>query len=200
MEVVAYSKKNQDSEFFAKVIDWCEAAANEQTPAAVNHNVEDWHEDEKSLPYILYHKNRYDRRGEYFFLLDQGKIVAGSGIYRSDFCYELAIGGSRTYVNPDHRAKWLVAKYLLPAQLRWAERRSYHAVALTFNEYNKKVINAITRTGLGIKKNRTPDMMFYDGVYTVDHPVVIKNTLQWIIYHKINKDFEFDWSSISSQN
>lgn len=199
MEVVAYSKVNQDSAFFSKIIDWCESAAREQTPAAVNHNVEDWHEDEKSLPYILYHKNRYDRRGEYFFLLDDNEIIAGSGIYRSDFCHDLAIGGSRTYVNPDYRAKWLVAKYLLPAQLRWAERRYYRAVALTFNEYNKKVINAITRTGLGIKKNRTPDMMFYEAVYTVDYPVLIKNTPQWVIYHKIDRDFDFDWSTIQSQ-
>jgi hypothetical protein len=73
-------------------------------------------------------------------------------------------------------------------------------IALSFNEYNKNIIQIFKRNRLGEKpgriNSREPHNIFYSGLHEVNFPVTIQYTRQWIIYEKIDNTFNFDWSKL----
>ena len=197
--IVPFSKVTDREGYFKKVLEWCDRISKEdEKPAAYNMRIDNWENEKDTLAHILWNKTRFDGRGEYFFLEYRGRIIAGSGIYRSDFHNQVAIGGVRAFINKEFRSQFLLARHVLPAQLAWATPKDYKAILLTFNDYNKNMIKMFTKTGLGVKKNRTPDMLFYNGVHVIDYPILIKNVPQWAIYHKIDESFDFNWQTIKA--
>jgi hypothetical protein len=71
-------------------------------------------------------------------------------------------------------------------------------VMLTFNEYNKNLIQVFKRKRLGEKINRNarkPHHLFYNGLNEIQFPISIQYTKQWGIYEKLS-DWDFDWSTI----
>ncbi len=197
--VVAYSQVPNEDEYFNKVLSWCDQVSKEQDqPAAKNMEIDNWQEREETLAWILHNKRRFWKRGEYFLLEDSNnhQIIASSGIYRSDFCREIAIGSVRTFVNPEYRGKFLLGDYLWPAQLEWAKFNNFKAILISFNDYNRRLINIMKRNGLGVKKNRNENKLFHNGIHELPFQINIKNTPQWIIYHKIDENFHFDWESV----
>jgi hypothetical protein len=194
MDIVKYSDFGE--KYLPKVQEWCCEIQEENTPAVKNMSIEDWQNKPETLLYILYNKTRFHNTGEFFFLEENGKIIAASGVYESDFDKNIVLAGTRTFVNLEHRSKFLVARYLLPEQMRWSKERSYKIAALCFNEYNKNMVNMFLKNGFGVVKNRTSDMMFYDNIQKVNFPVSIQYTPQWVVYYKIDKNYEYDWSKI----
>lgn len=73
-------------------------------------------------------------------------------------------------------------------------------IALSFNEYNKNIINIFKRNRLGEKagriNNREPKNIFYNGLNEVSFLVNIQYTPQWVVYEKIDDTFDFDWSTL----
>jgi GNAT superfamily N-acetyltransferase len=191
---VQYSLVEDQSMYFKKILDWCNVASQEtDKPAAYNMRISNWEEHEDTLAYILHNGRRFYKRGEYFFLEKNGEIVAGSGIYRSDFDNNLTIGGVRSWVNPQYRAKFVIGRYLLPLQLNWAKENNYKTIALTFNDYNSRLINYFRRSGFGIIKNRNTNSLFYNGLHELSYQIKVKGTAQWAIYHKIDEEYEPNW-------
>jgi hypothetical protein len=196
---VQYSLVEDKTEYFKKILAWCDHASKDvDSPASHNMRIEDWQNSEDTLAYILHNNRRFYKRGEYFFLEKSGEIIAGSGIYRSDFDNNLTIGGVRSWVNEPYRAKFVIGKYLLPLQLKWAKENHYKTIALTFNDYNARLINYFRRSGLGIVKNRNPSSLFYNGLYELPYQIIVKGTKQRVIYHKIDEDYEPNWASVKT--
>jgi len=156
----------------------------------------DWENRAETLPFLVYKSNRFSDNGIFFILRINGKIEAVSGIYISAFDKSVAIGGVRSWTNPGHQADLIIGRHIFPKQLKWAKDHNIKTIALTFNEYNKKLMRYFTRNGLGVVKNRTPDMLFYNGVYEVPFPVIIQNTKQWALYHKIDETYDPNWELI----
>lgn len=184
-----------------QILEYCRTAFElRDHPSYENMWSENWENDKKTLPYLIYSGDRISRgRGEMFMLFDERQqIVANSGINISDFDESIAIGGVRTWLRVDLRGQFVVGRHMFPYQLRWAKEKNMKIVALTFNEYNKKLVNHFKRSGLGIKKNRHPDTLFYNGVHVVDFPVMINATPQWVVYHKIDESYEPDWKAIAA--
>jgi hypothetical protein len=71
---------------------------------------------------------------------------------------------------------------------------------LTFNEYNKNLINVFKRRRLGEKNDRCntrePKHLFYTGLNEVPFAVTIQYTKQYALYEKIDSSFDFDWETI----
>jgi hypothetical protein len=161
-----------------------------------------WSDDannQHTLPYILANTIRFDGvNGEFFILFDNDKIAACGGVYISDFNRHIALAGVRTWVNQDYRHLSLHRDYLLVEHKKWCIERQVKLIALSFNDYNKNIIEIFKRNRLGEKNNRInnrePKHMFYTGIEEVGFPVMIQYTPQWVIYEKIDKDFKFDWS------
>jgi hypothetical protein len=181
-------------------LDFCEQAAKEiRQPAAENMYHPDWINNPNILPYQLIMTDRYlPPKGEFYFLLFNNQIIACSGIYQSEFNEQLVIAGCRTWINKEFRNLSIAREYLLPAQKKWAEEKNYSAIALTFNDYNKNIIEIFKKRRLG--ENRSPresKHLFYSNFNQVDHPINIQFTKQWIIYETLNEDWDFDWKTLT---
>lgn len=185
----------RDRIFQDKFFNFCKNAHQMKTdPAHVNMWRDTWIDSPDTLPHLLLISNKFiDGRGEFFVLEIEGKIEAVSGIYRSEFDEMVAIGGIRSWVNQCYRGKFLIGRHIMPYQVKWAKDNGYKTIALTFNEYNKKLINYFTRSGFGIKKKRNEFSLFFKGVNVLPYTLNIHNTEQWIIYDKLDSDYNPNW-------
>lgn len=181
-----------------EILDFCkQASLKTDDPAHKNMYHDNWQDHPEVLPYVLYiHKRFKGDNGDFFVLRVDGIIEAIAGVYISSFDSNVAIGGVRAWVNPQYRAKMLVGHHLLPLHLEWAKEKRCKTIALTFNEYNKRLVNYFKRSGLGVPKERNANRMFYNGVHEVPFTCEIQFTEQWVIYDKIDPDYEPDWESI----
>ena len=198
MKIVRYSELNNNVEFF----NFLKSESLEiDQPASVNLWSDDWVNNNHTLPYILTNTRRFDGvNGEFFILYDKDKIIACSGVYISDFNKYIAIAGVRTWISKDYRHLILNKGYLLVEHKKWATNNNIKMIALSFNEYNKNIIQIFKRNRLGEKpgriNSREPHHMFYSGLHEVNFPVIIQYTPQWVIYEKLNDTFDFNWESL----
>jgi len=192
--ISAFDYANADNFF-----EFCKATTLEvDQPAATNMWHDNWIDKNYTLPYILFKTDRFKNpKGEFFILKHNDLIIGCSGVYISDFNPRIGILGCRTWISNEYRNQSLVRDYLLPAQRDWAKDRNIFAIGLTFNDYNKNLINTWKRVRLGEKRKvRQPYHLFYNNFNEVDFPVTIQYTKQWIIYEKLDPNFDFDWISI----
>jgi hypothetical protein len=126
--------------------------------------------------------------------------VACSGVYISEFSKDIVIAGVRTWVNKNYRHLTLNRDYLLAEQKKWAIDRNAKIIALSFNEYNKNIIQIFKRNRLGENSgrinSRLPKHIFYNGLQEIKFPIIIQYTPQWVIYEKLDSNFTFDWTTI----
>jgi hypothetical protein len=198
MRIVRYTDLIDTTEFFS----FLKTESHETTqPASVNLWADDWGNKNNTLPYLLTHTNRFDGvNGEFFILFDNDKIIACSGVYISEFNKNISLAGVRTWINKNYRHLTLNKDYLLVEHKKWCTNCKIKMIALSFNDYNKNIIQIFKRGRLGEKTGRTssrePMHLFYNGLNEVSFPVTIQHTKQWVIYEKLDKDFEFDWSTL----
>lgn len=179
IEITSVNEEN-----FASLEKFChECAANVEEPAAANM---------KDLPALI--RERFQSNGIFQIILDDGEIIGCGGAYVSDFSPHIALLGCRAWLKKEYRSRSLVRDLLLPVQRTWAIEQSMKQIALSFNDYNKNLVHLFTRN-LMRRVERTSEMMFFKNKNVVDHPVMIKNTPQWVIFEKL-EDWDFDWSTI----
>jgi hypothetical protein len=127
-------------------------------------------------------------------------VVACSGIYRSSFDINVAIAGVRTFVDDQYRHMSLNREYFLVEQKKWCTDNNFKVIMLTFNEYNKNLINVFKRRRLGEKvdrcNTREPKHLFYRNFNEVSFPLTIQYTKQWAIYEKLDDTYEVKWDVI----
>ena len=206
-KIVPFTKLNAPGHYIkTKVVPWCEEISIEShpnpakgSPAAYNMGALNWMDRDETLANILWNKKRfYKGNGQYYFLEKDTAIIAGSGIHRSEFCHDIALGSVRSFVNKEYRGYHLLGDILWPAQLAWATRNNYKMILITVNKYNRGLLNIIKRTGVGHQKNRTTEKFFHNGVVNVPFPIEIKGITQWAIGHRIDEAYEFDWELVRS--
>lgn len=174
-----------------------EASKEISQPAHYNMWDDDWGNKNNTLPYLLEKTDRFSTIGIYHILFDRDTVVGCSGVYTSAFCSDLAIAGTRTWINKDYRNMSIAREYLLPAEKAWAIDNKFKAIAICFNDYNKNITKIWKRIRLGESRTtRQPHHMFYNGVNELEYPVTIQYTKQWIMYEKLDSSFHFDWSSL----
>lgn len=198
MKIARYGELSDKNKFFNFLK--TESSEKEQ-PAKDNLWAENWESNTNTLPYILTNTNRFDgTNGDFFILFDDDQIVACGGVYISDFDPNISIAGVRTWIKKEYRHKTLNRDYLLTEYKKWSLDRNLKIIALTFNEYNKNIIQIFKRNRLGESKeriiSRKPHHMFFNGLHEVQFPVTIKFTKQWVIYEKLDPNYEFDWTSL----
>lgn len=180
---------------------FCQHASQEiSQPAHTNMWAADWQTRPDTLVYQILNRHRYfDTSGKFHLALDGGVIVACSGVYKSAFSNEVALGGCRTWISKKYRHLGLPRELFLPAHKKWAIDNDCKAIAITFNDYNKNLIETFKRKRLGEKRSpRQPHHLFYDNFNEVDFPVNVQYTKQWLIYEKIDPLFVFNWNIIKS--
>jgi hypothetical protein len=199
MKIITYSNlsKIEKEHFYI----FLESTQLEHKPANINMWHNDWANKNNTLPFILEKTDRFNpENGEYYVLFDQSTVVACSGVYRSNFSADIAIAGVRTWVNKNYRNISILREHLLPAQKKWCQEKNIKIIALTFNDYNKNLIQVFQKRRLGETKERIttrqPHHLFCNNLIKVEFPVVIQYTKQWAIYEILDSTFNFDWKSI----
>ena len=193
-----YDKVLDKEDFFT----FCKNASKQTNlPAHKNMWNNDWQNCPETLPYLLEVNKRFSPpTGQFFILKHLDKIIACSGIYQSYFSSDVVIAGVRTWTDSNYKNQTIHGNYLLPAQKLWAINLGYKIIALSFNDYNKNIIEIFKRRRLGEVKDRLKlrkqHHLFYNGLHTVEFPVTIQHTKQWIIYEKLDDNWNFDWSKI----
>ena len=177
--------------------DFCRFAEKEiDKPAHVNMSYTDWENKPNSLLYLLHKTNRFsENNGIFICLYDDENMVAVSGCYKAEFD-DVVIGGVRAWVLPKYRAKYLQANYLLKYQREWCIRQNCKAFILTFNDYNKKLMDILIRDGK-YKEKATKGVgfsrpNFYNNFQKLERKVIIQHTEQWVLYEKF-KEGEIKW-------
>jgi|694.fasta_scaffold73397_2 hypothetical protein len=186
-----------------KFYNFCKEQSTEiSQPAAMNMWHDDWKSHSYTLPHILEIGLRFQEPfGDFNILMLDSKFVACAGIYQSAFCKDISIAGCRTWVSKEFRNKNLIRDCLLPAQKKWSIDNDYKIVCLSFNEYNKNIVNTFKRTRLGEGRRvieRKPHHLFYTGLHEVEFLVNIQYTPQWVIYEKIDPNYQFNWDVIKA--
>ena len=174
-------------------------ASNAQAYANMWDN--NWMTKVNTLPYVLEKTDRFNEiNGKFHIIYNDSDIVACGGVYRSQFNDLIGIGGVRTWTNDKYRHQSLLREFLLPLHKTWCIEHNMKMIVLSFNEYNKNLIQVFKRKRLGEQEDRInsrePHHLFYNGVNELEFPVTIQYTKQWIIYERLHEDFNFDWSSI----
>ena len=143
MQLIPYENINKEHFFsFLK-----KASLETSQPAYVNLWDDNWQNATHTLPYILEKTNRFNNGNGKFYILINGTDIAGcSGVYRSSFCNEVALAGTRSWISKSYRHRSLLKTHFFPTQKLWAIENGCKQIALTFNEYNKKLIEVFKRT------------------------------------------------------
>lgn len=194
--VTTYNELENKDLFF----EFCKAESNDTRQSAhSNMWCEEWASTPDTLVYQLHKRYRYfDGNGEFHIAFDDDKIIGCSGVYRSQFCNDLAIVGCRTWIKREYRNKSIPREYLLPANKEWALKNNCKAAAITFNEYNRNLIEPFKRKRFGeVRSERAPHHLFYNDLIEIKFPVEIFKTKQWLSYETLDKNFHFDWTSIA---
>ena len=181
------------------ILYYCKQAFIEKDqPGHANMWHDDWENQPSTFPYLLYCSERFKNgNGIMLLLLDENDNILGtSGANVSDFDKNVVLGGVRTWLNKELRGQFMMGRHVLPHQLSWASSLGFKTLALTFNDYNKRLLPYFARSGLGIEKKRKPGSLFYNGQHILDFPVTINYTKQWVVYHKIDELYQPDWESI----
>ena len=198
IRVVEFSKVADPAAFFDFL-----KQINTDDPANDNMWSDDWQNQPNTLPYILTNTNKFTgNNGEFHVVLDGKKIIACGGVQITHFCNKIGMCGIRTWVLPEYRNKMIIARYLLPKNKAWAVEHGCKQVALSFNDYNRNLARLWTRVRAGESADRiskrTPDMMFYNGVNELKFPIKIQYTPQWVIYERLDPEWEFNWQALKA--
>lgn len=200
MKTVSFNEltKNKQKEFFS----WLKDQKNND-PAYENMWDDNWQDNSATLPFILLKTEKYKgSNGDFHIVYDDLNVVACAGVYKSFFNSLIAIAGTRTWVAEKYRNKLIVGYELLPLHKKWARENNCKQVALSFNEYNKNLIKIWQRQRLGEQSRlpKTNSRMFAENLHQVDGPVIIQKTKQWVIYEKLDPDWNFNWNTIADQS
>jgi hypothetical protein len=167
-------------------------------PAWTNMWDDNWSNKANTLPYILTKTNKYKgNEGAFYIVYDDEKIIACGGVSKLATNAFIALAGTRTWIATEYRNLSIARNYLLPEHKAWAIKNNCKQVALTFNDYNKNIIAIWKRMRLGEKRTpREPRHMFYSNFNEVPFQVNIQYTTQWVIYEKLDSDWDFNWQII----
>lgn len=137
-------------------------------------------------------------RGEMYVVFDGARVVGCSGCYVSEFSDKVGLLGVRSWLEPEYRSRQIIRNRGLPAQRDWMISKGMKQVALSFNEYNRKLVYLFTK-GFVKREHRTPRHMFYLNMHVLSYQVVIQHTPQWVIYEKLDPTsaWDFDWFTLA---
>lgn len=189
---LSFEEKNE-------VFSFCKSQYNLSDPASINLWHDNWGNKSNTLPYILNYTSRFKDFGDFYIVYDDNIIAAIGGVYRSSFSDHICLAGVRAWTNVNYRNKSILKDTVLLESKRWAIQNDMKIIALSFNEYNKGIVNIFKRSRFGETKDRllrTQEHLFYNGIIEVSFPVKIQNVYQYVIYERLDSTFEFDWSML----
>lgn len=133
-----------------------------------------------------------------YLLYDNDNLVHVSCLRKSDFHDNIFILCVRALTNKNYRSKGIMLDYIIPNQIEDSKYYGSKMCLLTFNEnynfyiqQNKRLKNNKSFM-LGFIKNK----QLYQRFNYVNFSCNIFNTEQWVLYIKLEDNFEYDFTNI----
>lgn len=194
-----------------ELMPFCEAANDDERPAAINMRPHDWESQPNTLLHCIYKQKRYDDRAGYYIYREDGKIVAGHGYYTFDEDPNMYVQ-SRVYSVPSHSAslgrnRLNTANMLGSFIADKALKEGYFGGIISLEEYNSSLADKIVRA---TDPSRHPNYYFdteivngrvckprhYKDYGKRTQPMTkyglctIKNTKQIVLYHLFDDSYK----------
>jgi len=191
---------NSDSLTFEQIQDirkFCQKCElDRKHPAVENMEESDWINKPHTLMYILMLTDRFRiGNGLMSFLYNSDdEIIASSGCYKSDFDSNVVIGGCRTYKFQTSGIWFQLANNLMLDHFNWAKEIGAKIFALTFNDYNHKLMSILARADKFNPGGNNSD--FYTKMTILPYKALIKNTPQYVLYYKLDQTYEPIWPKV----
>ena len=201
-KVEVFYSDQYTSDQLSQLEEFCKSSGREEKHASsVNMVFEGWEQNTASLLYLFLKEKRFTiARGGLCCLYADGKIIAVSGFYRSDFHPEIFLFGVRSWVLKEHRLNLLIAEKLLPIHLEQIKKHRGKIAVLSFNESTRAFMKLIERSNQDKTQkkkfffgDRYPEL--YHDMKAYPKPVKIKNSKQWILIKEL-EPLNFDWSTL----
>jgi hypothetical protein len=135
-------------------------------------------------------------KGQLYVILDGPHIVGCSGCYVSDFSPHVGLMGTRSWLLPSYRSQQIIRDLVLPTQRDWMKAQGMKQIALSFNDYNRNLIQFFKRQ-IVKRVPRSPRHMFYHNMIELQYRVMIQFTPQWVIFEALDPAWSFDWATLA---
>lgn len=113
--------------------------------------IENYHPDFSSNPsnifYILNDKKGRYRKGSYYVLENNGEFICSAGWNEYELNSNVALALTRAYVEPKHRTKYYMGKYILPKIIE--NTRQYRHLYITADSFNSSIYQWFVRADEG---------------------------------------------------
>jgi len=160
----------------------------------------DWENKPHTLLYLLLKTDQFHTgNGIFSFIYNKDEIVASSGAYKSEFDSNVVIGAVRAWKNPKYRGGYFIAENIMPHHINWAKENNSKIFALTFNEYNYKLMRIMNRSEK-YEKTRNSKFLFgskrptfYQDMEILPYTVTIKGTKQHVMYISFDSSYDPLW-------
>jgi hypothetical protein len=167
-----------------------------KNPDLPNYMIDEWEKKPGSLLYVFLKEKRFTRdKGGLLLLKENQKICGFSAFYQSPFHPDIYILGVRTLVSVEFRHNLLLSTYFIPKQLELIKGRAKLALFTFDTNKPNNIYNIFQKGRLNLfLKNKLSSFPHWENLKSVNYPVYIQNTLQNVLYLKLDQNFDYDWN------
>lgn len=200
MHILHVTSDKLDQQTIADIEIFCQKCELETSqPAYDNMSFTNWENKTNTLLYLLLKTTQFSKENGIFSFIynDNNEIIASCGAYKSEFDSNVVIGGVRSWKLPKFRGLPDIATKIMPYHYDWAIQNNAKIFILTFNEYNKKMMRVLHRSGefqgkQFLKFGEKPSD-FYPSMDVLPFMIRVKNVMQHVLYKKIDPNYQPKW-------
>lgn len=194
--MIVYLTSFNKEQYFDIVFNFCKNNFNNNI-SMQNYDFVDWENKPNTLLYLLYIEKRFDECG-YGVYIEDNKILAGTGMYRSEInpllfifaCRALKDVSCRGYHNTFMRQIWA-------EQVKILKEKKAIGIIITYDmNKEQKMYNLFKKNEKLLKSSRliNNNIPELQNLKILDYPLIIKGTKQRIVYKFF--DDSITWSSL----
>jgi hypothetical protein len=194
VDIVATDKASSESLF--DVLWFCLLAFHEpDQPNRRGMDIVNWHKKSHTLLYKMHEDRSFiTGRGRLFLLYNRvNQLIAISGMQRARFDPLVFIGGVHSFVTAAHQGSLVIAKYLIPLQIRQAETMGGKTFVLPFSEtknvvpHDKNIEQTWDFANI-FKKKQYPEC--FHNMYLYPERIALQGQVQYALIKEIEKGYK----------
>lgn len=181
-------------DYFEHVFNFCKRNYSDE-PIMQNYDVDDWKNKSNTLLYLLYKEKRFDECG-YGIYIENDEMVAGSGMYRSEIHPDIFVFACRTIKDKSYKGHdKTVMRDIWAEQVKILKNKNALGIIITYDiSKEKRMFDLFEKDPKLLESSRLinngiPELQ---NLKILDKPVIIKETVQRVIYKFFDESMEWD--------
>lgn len=181
-------------DYFEHIFNFCKRNYSDE-PIMQNYDVDDWKNKSNTLLYLLYKEKRFDECG-YGIYIENDEMVAGSGMYRSEIHPDIFVFACRTIKDKSYKGHdKTVMRDIWAEQVKILKNKNALGIIITYDiSKEKRMFDLFEKDPKLLESSRLinngiPELQ---NLKILDKPVIIKETVQRVIYKFFDESMEWD--------